>query len=95
MPTVPARKISLTPELSRFVDEMVAVGAYNSASEVVRDGLRELQRRKHADQLSEIQARIGAGLEQLDRSEGRTGAPAEVLGGILQKAKEQHTRRNS
>lgn len=64
--------------------------SYNNASEVVRDGLRELQRRKHADQLTEIRARIGAGLDQLDRGEGRSGEPAAVLGGILEEAKLRH-----
>ena len=95
MPAAHSRNVSLTPQLARFVDDMVAAGAYNNASEVVREGLRELQRRKHADQLTEIQARVGAGLEQLDRGEGRTGAPAEVLGEILQKVKQQQACRGS
>ena len=95
MPAAHARNVSLTPQLARFVDDLVAGGAYNNASEVVRDGLRELRRRKHADQLTEIQARIGTGLEQLDRGEGRVGAPAEVLGGILREVKQQSTPRNS
>ena len=94
MPAAPARNVALTPQLARFVDELVASGAYNNASEVVRDGLRELQRRKHADQLTEIQARIGAGLEQLDRGESRIGAPAVVLDGILQEVKQQRDPRN-
>ena len=94
MPAAHARNVSLTPQLARFVDQLVAAGAYNNASEVVRDGLRELQRRKHADQLTEIQARIGAGLEQLDRGEGRIGAPAGVLDGILQEVRQQRDPRN-
>ncbi len=87
MPATHARNVALTHELARFVDDLVAGGAYNNASEVVRDALRELQRRKHGDQLTEIRARIGAGLDQLDRGEGRGGAPAAVLGGILEEAK--------
>ena len=94
MPATHARNVSLTPQLARFVDQLVAAGAYNNASEVVRDGLRELQRRKHADQLTEIQARIGAGLEQLDRGEGRIGAPAGVLDDILQEVRQQRDPRN-
>ena len=90
MPASHARNVALTPQLARFVDELVAAGTYNNASEVVRDGLRELQRRKHADQLTEIRARIGAGLDQLDRGEGRSGEPAAVLGGILEEAKLRH-----
>ena len=90
MPASHARNVALTPQLASFVDELVAAGSYNNASEVVRDGLRELQRRKHADQLTEIRARIGAGLDQLDRGEGRSGEPAAVLGGILEEAKLRH-----
>lgn len=87
MPASHARNVALTHELARFVDDLVAGGAYNNASEVVRDALRELQRRRHADQLTEIRARIGAGLDQLDRGEGLSGAPAAVLGGIVEEAK--------
>ena len=90
MPASHARNVALTHELARFVDDLVAGGAYNNASEVVRDALRELQRRMHADQLTEIRSRIGAGLDQLDRGEGRSGAPAVVVGGILKEAKRPH-----
>ena len=89
MPASHARNVALTPQLARFVDDLVAEGAYNNASEVVRDGLRELQRRKHADQLTEIRARIGTGLDQLDRGEGQSGAPADIVDGILEEAKRQ------
>ena len=87
MPAIHARNVALTRDLSRFVDELVAGGAYNNASEVVRAALRELQRRTHSDQLTEIRARIGAGLDQLDRGQGRRGEPAAVLGDILGEAK--------
>ena len=95
MPAAHAKNVALTPQLARFVDDLVAAGAYNNASEVVRDGLRELQRRKHADQITEIQARIGTGLEQLDRGEGWVGAPAEVIGGILREVKQQRDCRDT
>ena len=80
--TSPLRPIS--PSLWTICVES---GTYNNASEVVRDGLRELQRRKHADQLTEIQARVGTGLDELDRGEGSSGPPAEVLGGVLMEVK--------
>lgn len=93
MLAIHARNVALTRELSRFVDDLVAGGAYNNTSEVVRDALRELQRRTHADRLTEIQARIGAGLEQLDRGEGLEGAPADVLGSLLEEAKHARVER--
>ena len=73
MPSAHGRNVALTPHLAKFVDDLVKSGTYNNASEVVRDGLRELQRRKHAD--------------QLDRGEGSSGPPAEVLGGVLTEVK--------
>ena len=35
--------VSLTPELEKYVNDKVKTGRYNSASEVVREGLRSLQ----------------------------------------------------
>ena len=67
MPASHARNVALTHDLARFVDDLVAGGAYNNASEVVRDALRELQRRTHADQLTEIRARIGGLLKEAKR----------------------------
>ena len=83
MPTAHGRNVALTPRLAKFLDDLVESGAYSNASEVVRDALRELQRRKHADQLTEIRARVGTGLDELDRGESPSGPPAEVLGGVL------------
>ncbi len=90
MPASHARNVALTHELARFVDDLVAGGAYNSASEVVRDALRELQRRTRADQLTEIRARVGIGLDQLDRGEGRSGAPDAVIGDIFKEGTRLH-----
>jgi antitoxin ParD1/3/4 len=39
----PTRNISLTPELDAYVAKMVASGHYQTASEVVRAGLRLLE----------------------------------------------------
>lgn len=38
-----SKNISLTPELEAFVDSQVASGQYQTASEVIRAGLRLLQ----------------------------------------------------
>ena len=42
------RTISLPPEQARYIDALVASGAYATASEVVRAGLRALQERDAA-----------------------------------------------
>ncbi len=93
MPASHARNIALTPQLSAYIDELVDSGEYTSASEVLRDGLRllKVQREWRAAELNEIQARISAGLDQLDRGEGSTGPPAEVLGGILETVRKRRT----
>lgn len=43
MPKVVKRTFSLTEEQAKFIDEKVEKGAYASGSEVVREGLREMQ----------------------------------------------------
>ncbi len=58
--------VSLSEEFAEFVEAQVASGAYASASEVVRDGLRLLRREQAAhDEKIEIRRReIGIGIEQ-------------------------------
>ncbi|WP_299441809.1 type II toxin-antitoxin system ParD family antitoxin [uncultured Rhodospira sp.] len=89
MPSSHARNVALTPELSAFVDDLVASGAYANASEVMRAGLRAL---KHRHALDEVSDRISIALDQLDRGEGITGEPREVLGAVLDAAR---ARRNA
>ena len=43
MAKVVKRTFSLTEEQARFIDEKIESGGYASGSEVVREGLRELQ----------------------------------------------------
>jgi antitoxin ParD1/3/4 len=48
MPATNARNVSLTDEQDALVERLVKSGRYASASEVVRDGLRLLQRDEEA-----------------------------------------------
>jgi antitoxin ParD1/3/4 len=63
--------VSLTPELERLVDEKVASGFYDSASEVVREALRLLKERDEIRSLARAELRrdVMAGVEELDRGE--------------------------
>lgn len=59
--------ISLTPELERLVSDKVQSGLYQTASEVVREGLRLLiERDQH---LEALRRDIRAGFEAVDRGE--------------------------
>ena len=54
-PTLPAMphtmNVSLTPELERFARGLVEGGDYGSASEVMREALRLLKRKRELDEL--------------------------------------------
>jgi antitoxin ParD1/3/4 len=62
---------SPTPELEQFVQSRVASGLYQTASEVIREGLRLLEERERARDvaLEELRAKIRRGAEQADRGE--------------------------
>lgn len=56
------RNVVLTDVQSEFVNRLVSSGRYQNASEALRAGLRLLEREEVG--LSEIRARLAAGLEQ-------------------------------
>lgn len=58
--------VSLTPEWEEFIDQRVRSGRYLSASEVVREGLRQLAEREseHAAELDRLRTQVRLGLEQ-------------------------------
>lgn len=63
--------VSLTPELDEFISSKVASGRYQSASEVIRQGLRLLQEQEmtRQAQLDRLRAQINLGLDQANRGE--------------------------
>ena len=58
--------VSLTPELERLVNDRVKSGMYQTASEVVREGLRLLNERDYRELLGR---EIQEGLDQIERGE--------------------------
>ncbi|MER9326154.1 type II toxin-antitoxin system ParD family antitoxin [Mesorhizobium sp. M0488] len=69
MGQVDKRSITLSPELARAVDDVVAAGEYASASEVIRDALRRWKDRRDL---------LGYTVEELRRlvQEGIDSGPA-------------------
>jgi len=63
---VATMNVSLSAEFADFVEAQVASGAYASASEVVRDGLRLLRREQaaHDEKIAILRREIGIGVEQ-------------------------------
>ena len=78
--------ISLTPEMDRWVAEQVKSGAYKSSSEVIRDGLRTLQRQEQQRlaMLEDLRNELLVGIKQLD-----AGKSATFDGSVLREIKEK------
>jgi antitoxin ParD1/3/4 len=72
--------VSLTPELEKLVTSKVESGRYQSASEVIREGLRLLddQDRLREIHMNEVRKKIQVGLDQLERGEGIPGDQLEA-----------------
>lgn len=60
--------VSLTPELEGMISEKVDSGMYNSASEVVRDGLRLLQERDRVreEKLQWLRREVQKGMDDIE-----------------------------
>jgi antitoxin ParD1/3/4 len=69
--------VSLTKELEEFVEKEVESGLYQTASEVVRAGLRKLKEEKPKAPwtprtLEELETELLSRIEAMDRGEGVT-----------------------
>ena len=73
------KNISLTPELNQFIDARVESGLYESASEVVREGLRLLRHREglQQQQLARVRAKVELGWQESERGEVVTADDAK------------------
>lgn len=94
MPAKSSLNVSLTPELEKFVETRVSSGRYQTASEVVREGLRllELQERDRDEAHRILKAKLERAAAQADR--GEFVDPDETLRKI-QGLKQQRAARKS
>jgi len=71
---MPTRNVNLTDELDRFVAKKVKTGRYENASEVVRAGLRTLEREER-----EFNAKLAALRSAIDEGEASGVAAGDVF----------------
>ncbi len=71
MPIRTTMNVSLTPELEKFVESRVATGRYQTASEVVREGLRLLEQQERERELSfkNLKSKLNRAAAQAERGE--------------------------
>lgn len=65
---MPTRNVVITDRQAAFVEEVVANGEYQNASEVLREGLRLVQERRaeHARKLEALRAAVVVGIEDIE-----------------------------
>jgi antitoxin ParD1/3/4 len=74
---MPTRNVNLTDELDRFVASKVRNGRYENASEVVRAGLRTLEREER-----EYEAKLAALRAAIDEGDASGVAEGDVFGRV-------------
>ncbi|HWB31722.1 MAG TPA: type II toxin-antitoxin system ParD family antitoxin [Acidobacteriaceae bacterium] len=79
---MPTRNVSLTEELDRFVAVKVKGGRYENASEVVRAGLRALERDE-----KEYEAKLAALRRAIDEGDASGIAKGDVFAQVRRKLK--------
>lgn len=95
---MPTRNVNLTDHYDHFVEDLIASGQYKNASEVMRAGLRLLEREaKEGDAKLDVLRGLAAGaFASLDRGEGTRlegdQQLADFIGGIGRRATRQAAR---
>jgi antitoxin ParD1/3/4 len=87
---MPTRNINLTNELDRFVARKVRTGRYESASEVVRAGLRSLEREER-----EYEAKLAKLRRALDQGNNSGIARGDVFKRVRKQLKLQRKKQAS
>ena len=88
--------VSLTPELEEMVNRKVKSGLYNSASEVIREGLRRLREDDELKNLrrEELRREILKGMEQMRNGQFTTyNSAEELIEDVIKEAREEFVAR--
>ncbi len=78
------RNVVLTESQTRLVDQLVASGRYQNASEALRAGLRLLEREEA--EIGALQARLQSGLDQVRSGDFAAGSGEEAIRRAFSKA---------
>ena len=85
------RTVSLPTEQGLYIDKLVKAGAYASASEVVRAGLRALEERDAAVERW-LREDVVAAYDALQADPGRAIAASDVLASVRARHRERKVR---
>lgn len=81
---MPKTSVTISDHFEGFISSQIEAGRYETASEVVRAGLRMLEDYEtgYQRQLEMLRAHLDEGIAQLDRGEGQDGKAVfdELLG---------------
>lgn len=82
---MPTRNVVLTDHQATFVEQLVASGRYQNASEVLREGLRLIEHREaeEAARLAALQKAARIGIADIDAGRYRRFDSADELSGHL------------
>jgi antitoxin ParD1/3/4 len=78
---MPTRNVVLTDHQNHFIEELVTSGRYQNASEVLREGLRLVERRQSEDQMRLVALRDAAkvGLVDIEAGHVHSFDSADIL----------------
>ena len=79
---MPTRNVVLTEHQASFVEQLVSSGRYQNASEVLREGLRMIERREteEATRLAALRQAAQTGIADIDAGRYQTFATPDALG---------------
>lgn len=85
---MPTMNVSLTAQQLAFVNQLADTGDYASASEVIRDGLRLLEREKaaEAEKIEILRREVGSGLDDARAGRFSDRTAADIAREIIRKS---------
>lgn len=79
---MPTRNVVLTDHQEQLIASLIASGTYQNASEVIRDGLRHVERQKKYDDW--LRAEVQKGIDDIEAGRSKTFDDVEDLVAYLE-----------